>query len=157
MTKLSEFCSVHAFDVGVITLKSNSFAITGLYFGAHEPTAAVPDLHYRAAAELEQYFAGSLRDFTVPIKLHGTPFQLAVWQELLKIPYGETRSYKDIACAIGKPKATRAVGGANHNNPISIIVPCHRVIASDGTLGGYGGGLDIKRRLLELEKRSAAV
>ena len=117
----------------------------------------MPDLHYRAVAELEQYFAGSLRDFTVPIKLHGTPFQLAVWQELLKIPYGETRSYKDIALAIGKPKATRAVGGANHNNPISIIVPCHRVIASDGSLGGYGGGLDIKQWLLELEKHGAAV
>ena len=157
MIKLSEFCSVHDFDIGVITLKSNGFAITGLYFGAYEPTVTVPDVHYRAASELEQYFAGTLRDFTVPVKLHGTPFQLAVWQELLKIPYGETRSYKDIACAIGKPKATRAVGGANHNNPISIIVPCHRVIASDGSLGGYGGGLDIKQRLLELEKHGAAV
>ena len=101
--------------------------------------------------ELEQYFAGKRREFTVPLDLRGTDFQLACWRELLKIPFGETRSYADIARAIGKPKAFRAVGMANHDNPVAIIVPCHRVVASGGGLCGYGGGLDIKQTLLELE------
>jgi O-6-methylguanine DNA methyltransferase len=102
-------------------------------------------------AELEEYFAGERREFTFPLDLRGTDFQLACWQALLAIPYGETRSYADIARAIGKPNAFRAVGMANNRNPIAIVVPCHRVIASDGTLCGYGGGLDVKRKLLELE------
>jgi O-6-methylguanine DNA methyltransferase len=101
--------------------------------------------------ELEEYFTGERRKFTFPLDLRGTDFQLACWRALLAIPYGETRSYADIARAIGKPNAFRAVGMANNRNPIAIVVPCHRVIASDGTLCGYGGGLDIKRRLLELE------
>ena len=103
------------------------------------------------AAELTEYFAGRRREFTFPLDLRGTPFQLACWRALLAIPYGETRSYADIARAVGKPQAFRAVGMANNRNPIAIVVPCHRVIASDGTLCGYGGGLDVKRRLLELE------
>jgi O-6-methylguanine DNA methyltransferase len=102
-------------------------------------------------AELEEYFAGKRREFTFPLDLRGTDFQLACWRALLAIPYGETRSYADIARAIGRPHACRAVGMANNRNPVAIVVPCHRVIASDGTLCGYGGGLDIKRRLLELE------
>lgn len=102
--------------------------------------------------ELEEYFAGKRKEFTVPIDLCGTPFQKMVWQELLKIPYGETRSYKDIAMAIDAPKAVRAIGGANHNNPIPIIVPCHRVIGSNGALVGYGGGLSVKEKLLALEQ-----
>jgi methylated-DNA-[protein]-cysteine S-methyltransferase len=101
--------------------------------------------------ELEEYFAGKRRDFTFPLDLRGTDFQLACWCALLAIPYGETRSYAYIARAVGKPNAFRAVGMANNRNPIAIVVPCHRVIASDGTLCGYGGGLDVKRRLLELE------
>lgn len=103
-------------------------------------------------SELEEYFAGNRKEFTVPIDLCGTPFQKMVWQELLKIPYGETRAYKDIAMAIDAPKAVRAIGGANHNNPIPIIVPCHRVIGSNGALVGYGGGLSIKEELLALEQ-----
>ncbi len=103
------------------------------------------------ANELAQYFAGKRREFTFPLDLRGTPFQLQCWHALLAIPYGETRSYADIARAVRKPQAFRAVGMANNRNPIAIIVPCHRVIASDGTLCGYGGGLDVKRRLLELE------
>ena len=101
--------------------------------------------------ELEEYFAGKRREFTFPLDLRGTDFQLACWRALLAIPYGETRSYADIARAVGKPNAFRAVGMANNRNPIAIVVPCHRVIASDGTLCGYGGGLEVKRKLLELE------
>ncbi|MGC2172840.1 MAG: methylated-DNA--[protein]-cysteine S-methyltransferase [Candidatus Sulfotelmatobacter sp.] len=100
---------------------------------------------------LEEYFAGRRREFTFPLDLRGTNFQLACWRALLAIPYGETRSYADIARAVDKPKAFRAVGMANNRNPVAIVVPCHRVIASNGTLCGYGGGLDVKRKLLELE------
>jgi methylated-DNA-[protein]-cysteine S-methyltransferase len=101
--------------------------------------------------ELEEYFGGRRREFTLPLDLRGTDFQLRCWRALLTIPYGETRTYADMARAIGKPKAFRAVGMANHDNPVAIIVPCHRVIASGGGLCGYGGGLDIKQKLLELE------
>jgi O-6-methylguanine DNA methyltransferase len=101
--------------------------------------------------QLEQYFAGKRREFTVPLDLRGTPFQLACWNALLDIPYGETRTYAEIARVVKRPQGFRAVGLANNRNPIVIIVPCHRVIASDGTLCGYGGGLDLKRKLLELE------
>ena len=101
--------------------------------------------------QLEEYFAGRRREFTFPLDLRGTEFQRACWQALLKIPYGETRTYADIARMVGRPRGFRAVGMANNRNPIAIVVPCHRVIASDGTLCGYGGGLDIKRKLLQLE------
>ncbi len=101
--------------------------------------------------ELGEYFAGQRRDFSFGLDLRGTDFQVACWNALLKIPYGETRSYADIARAVGQPRGFRAVGMANNRNPVAIVVPCHRVIASDGTLCGYGGGLDIKRKLLELE------
>ncbi len=101
--------------------------------------------------ELEEYFAGARKQFTFPLDLRGTDFQIACWRALVEIPYGETRTYADIARAVGKPNGFRAVGMANNRNPIAIVVPCHRVIASDGTLCGYGGGLEIKRKLLELE------
>jgi O-6-methylguanine DNA methyltransferase len=110
-----------------------------------------PRLMQPYVSELEEYLAGKRREFTFPLDLRGTDFQLACWRALLAIPYGETRTYADIARAVGKPNAFRAVGMANNRNPIAIVVPCHRVIASDGTLCGYGGGLDVKRRLLELE------
>lgn len=103
--------------------------------------------------ELGEYFAGQRRDFTFPLDLRGTEFQLKCWDALLQIPYGETRTYADIARAVGQPQGFRAVGSANHRNPIAIVVPCHRVIASNGTLCGYGGGLDRKRKLLDLEAR----
>ncbi len=102
--------------------------------------------------ELNQYFAGERREFSFPLDLRGTDFQLACWHALVKIPYGETRSYRDIAEAIGHPHAFRAVGMSNNRNPIAIVVPCHRVIASSGSLCGYGGGLDVKRHLLDLER-----
>ena len=102
--------------------------------------------------ELNEYFSGDRREFTMPLDLRGTAFQRACWQALLAIPYGETRSYAGIARAIGHPQAFRAVGMSNNRNPIAIVVPCHRVIASGGSLCGYGGGLDIKRKLLDLEQ-----
>ncbi len=108
-----------------------------------------------ATKQLDEYFAGKRREFTLPLSLHGTEFQEKVWRALLDIPYGEVCTYGDIARAVGKPKAFRAVGMANHNNPIAIIVPCHRVVAANG-IGGYGMGLDMKRALLRLEGNAAA-
>jgi len=104
--------------------------------------------------QLDEYFAGHRREFSFPLDLRGTGFQLACWHALLEIPYGETRSYREIAEAIGHPHAYRAVGMSNNRNPVAIVVPCHRVIASSGSLCGYGGGLDIKRKLLDMEQAS---
>jgi len=104
-----------------------------------------------AARQLRAYFAGALREFQLPLDMEGTDFQKRVWRQLTTIPYGETRSYRQIATAIGSPNAVRAVGAANGANPIAIVVPCHRVIGAGGKLVGYGGGLPLKRRLLELE------
>lgn len=106
----------------------------------------------QARRELEEYFAGRRREFTVPVRPRGTPFQLAVWSALRTIPYGSTRSYRDIAEQIGRAKATRAVGMANGSNPLPIVVPCHRVIGANGSLTGFGGGIETKRFLLELER-----
>lgn len=108
-----------------------------------------------AAAQLAEYFDGARRDFDVPLAPRGTGFQRLVWRELAKIPYGETRSYGELARALGRPAASRAVGAANGRNPISILVPCHRVIAGSGALTGYAGGLAAKRWLLEHEARWA--
>jgi methylated-DNA-[protein]-cysteine S-methyltransferase len=102
-------------------------------------------------SQLEEYFAGKRRDFTVPLDLRGTDFQKRCWEELLRIPFGEIRSYAEIARAVGRPNAYRAVGQANHYNPIAIVVPCHRVLAAGTMLGGYGGGLATKAFLLRLE------
>lgn len=107
-------------------------------------------------AQLAEYFAGARRAFDVPLDPLGTEFQLAAWRALCAIPYGTTRSYREQAAAIGRPKATRAVGAANGRNPIPIVVPCHRVIGADGSLTGFGGGIAIKQALLELEARSVA-
>ncbi len=105
-----------------------------------------------AIGQILEYLASERTDFDVPLDLRGTPFQRAVWDVLLKIPYGENRSYADVARAVGRPKAQRAVGSANNANPVSLIVPCHRVIAADGSLGGYGGGQELKARLLAMER-----
>ena len=105
-----------------------------------------------ATIQLDEYFQGKRTIFSLPFKLTGTPFQLAVWKELQNIPYGQTTSYKEIAQKINKPKACRAVGMANNKNPLPIIIPCHRVIGSNGKLIGYAGGLKLKNYLLELEK-----
>lgn len=106
-----------------------------------------------AREQLRGYFAGELKSFDLPLSPQGTPFQQQVWNELLKIPYGETISYGELAALLGNPKASRAVGLANGSNPIPIVIPCHRVIGADGRLTGYGGGLAIKEKLLALEKR----
>ncbi len=107
----------------------------------------------RVAHQLSEYFAGQRRVFDLPLALHGTEFQLAVWNELLRVPYGDTITYAELARRIGRPAAIRAVGAANGANPIPVIVPCHRVIGSDGTLTGYGGGIERKQWLLAHEGR----
>lgn len=104
--------------------------------------------------QLSEYFAGQRNVFSIPILPKGTAFQKLVWSALCEIPYGETCSYKDIACMIGNPNASRAVGMANNKNPIAIIIPCHRVLGKNGDLTGYAGGLEIKNKLLKLEKRN---
>jgi AraC family transcriptional regulator of adaptative response/methylated-DNA-[protein]-cysteine methyltransferase len=110
------------------------------------------DLLGQLEDELKRYFDGSLRNFAVPLDLKGTPFQKEVWGQLLKIPYGETRSYGEIAKVLGKPGASRAVGRANGDNYVAVVVPCHRVIEAGGGLRGYGGGLERKKYLLDLER-----
>ena len=116
-------------------------------------TGAAETLLDRAERELSEYFAGSRRDFTFPIAPAGTPFQQEVWSALRTIPYGETRTYGQIAASVGRPRACRAVGMANNRNPIAIVVPCHRVVGSSGALTGYAGGLDAKALLLRIECR----
>lgn len=105
-----------------------------------------------AIRQLKEYFAGKRIDFDLPLAPEGTEFQKSVWKRLREIPYGKTISYSELAKRVGNPKASRAVGSANGKNPIPIVIPCHRVIAADGTLGGFGGGLPVKRALLSLEK-----
>ena len=105
----------------------------------------------QAALELDEYFSGRRKTFTVPLSPHGTEFQLAVWKALRDIPYGQTRTYGEIAAAVGRPRAARAVGMANHDNPLLIFTPCHRVVGKNGALTGFACGLEVKRRLLELE------
>ena len=140
--------------VGDILVKADDEALLYLAFAdgrGHERTETTP-LIGELFAQLDEYFAGQRREFDMPLKMYGTIFQQAVWAALMQIPYGRTVSYGQLAAMIGRPSASRAVGGANHNNPISIIVPCHRVVGSTGKLTGYGGGLDKKAFLLELEK-----
>ena len=109
-----------------------------------------------AVRQLREYFAGKRREFDLPLDAGGTEFQRSVWRRLGEIPYGETISYGELARRVGNPKASRAVGSANGKNPIPIVIPCHRVIAGDGTLGGFGGGLPTKETLLALEKKASA-
>jgi methylated-DNA-[protein]-cysteine S-methyltransferase len=141
--------------IGTLTLVKTSGVLTGLYMGDARAELLGPraDSGFEDVVEqLEEYFARKRTMFTVPIAPMGTTFQQRVWTELTTIPYGETRSYGQLADAIGNRSAMRAVGAANGRNPISIIVPCHRVIGSNGTLVGYGGGLERKRFLLDLER-----
>jgi methylated-DNA-[protein]-cysteine S-methyltransferase len=143
-------------DIGEIGIAENGQAITNIYFqGESVPKDMVlneTNLIKEAAKQLNSYFAGELRTFELPLAPEGTEFMRSVWKALCEIPYGKTFSYKDIAQNIGNPKAVRAVGNANNRNPIPIIIPCHRVIGSNGKLVGYGGGLVIKKYLLDLEK-----
>ncbi|MFF4501128.1 methylated-DNA--[protein]-cysteine S-methyltransferase [Streptomyces sp. NPDC001401] len=147
---------------GPLTLVAEDGTLCGLYMTdqRHRPpeeTFGLRDdtLFDESEEQLKAYFAGELKEFTVELRLHGTPFQRSVWDQLRKIPYGETRSYGDLADALGNPSASRAVGLANGRNPIGIIVPCHRVVGANGSLTGYGGGLDRKQRLLDFESAAA--
>lgn len=140
--------------LGQMALAEESGALTRLFL----PGEGIPRLVSRETPllskgrdEILAYLRGERRSFDLPLDPMGTPFQQAVWAELRRIPYGETRSYAQVAAGIGKPRAVRAVGQANHRNPLPIFIPCHRVIGASGKLTGYGGGLDLKEKLLELE------
>ena len=143
--------------IGRIGITEDGKGISDLFFSEQHNNVAGKEqdtpLLQSASAQLNEYFNGKRWDFDLPLSLKGTAFQLAVWNALLTIPYGQTRSYKDIAEQISSPRAYRAVGMANNRNPVSIIVPCHRVVGSDGSLVGYGGGIQVKEFLLRLEQR----
>jgi methylated-DNA-[protein]-cysteine S-methyltransferase len=166
-TRTPEFTqSVVASPIGPLTLVAAGRTLAGVYLDAQRHLPAIvadagpasrdgPDAAPLAAAasQLAEYFAGQRTQFDLPIEMAGTDFQRRVWAALREIPYGETVSYGELARDLGKAAASRAVGLANGKNPVSIIVPCHRVVGSDGSLTGYGGGLDRKRFLLDLEQR----
>lgn len=145
---------------GPVRIDWQDDAVTGLHIVTHEDHEHDGDgepttLTDRTFDELERYFAGELREFTVPIAFtFGTPFQRAVWHALRQIPYGQTRTYAQIAQAVGRPKAVRAVGSANNRNPLPFIVPCHRVVGANGNLVGYAYGVEMKRALLLMEMRA---
>lgn len=145
--------------IGRIGLSAAGDCITGVFFGGADFAAPLgarceqtPPIR-RAYEQLQEYFQGIRTEFDVPLALRGTDFQTSVWKALSGIPYGQTRTYAQIAAQIGRPKACRAVGAANHRNPLAIFVPCHRVVGASGALTGYAGGLAAKRYLLELEAR----
>lgn len=147
--------------IGELLLVGDGVALHGLYMQeAPRPMALEPGWGADRGAfadvrrQLGEYFAGARTAFDVPLAVAGTPFQCAVWRGLRQVPYGETISYGELARRVGRPSAARAVGLANGRNPISVIVPCHRVIGADGRLTGYGGGIERKRLLLELEARA---
>ena len=157
MNALTTWTTTIDSPVGPLLLTSDGTSLTRLLFAADpdpawstEPCLVLED----AVRQLEEYFAGERRDFDLPLDPAGTPFQLTVWAALRDIPYAETINYGQLAGRVGNPNASRAVGLANGRNPISIVVPCHRVIGADGSLTGYGGGLDRKRALLALERRT---
>lgn len=137
--------------VGPIELAEVNGHITRLQLRRCEAAGKESDVLREAACQLNAYFGGKIHRFDLPLAPEGTPFQMAVWQALREIPYGATRSYKEIAASVGCEKGFRAVGMANNRNPILIMIPCHRVIGADGSLVGYGGGLEVKKFLLRLE------
>ncbi len=143
-------------DLGRIGITEKDGRITNVYIAEDELPKDMQlcetPLLKEAVKQLKSYFAGELKEFTLPLEPYGTDFMKRVWAALCEIPYGRTASYGNIAEKIGKPKAARAVGLANNRNPIPIFIPCHRVIGTDGSLTGYRGGLELKRKLLELEK-----
>ena len=162
MDATTSFTTVDS-PLGPLLLVGRHGALTGRYLGAHEkspptdPAWVEDDVPFKdVAQQLDEYFAGDRTDFDVEVDLAGTPFQLEVWQALQAIPYGETISYAELARRIGRPAAVRAVGSANGRNPVSIIVPCHRVIGADGSLTGYGWGTTNKAWLLDHERASMA-
>ena len=145
--------------IGVLKIKEENNCIVGVHLLTEseevwhtEEECKCSHLLTTTCKQLEEYFSGARTQFTIPIAYpHGTPFQHSVWNALRDIPYGETRSYEDIAVAIGNPKAVRAIGQANTRNPILMLVPCHRVINKNGTIGGFGCGVEVKKQLLQLE------
>lgn len=142
-------------EIGTIKISEKNGKIIGLGFSDYKKENEIEketDAIRKTYLQLKEYLSGKRKNFDIEIEMIGTEFQKKVWKELLNIPYGETRSYKDIAIAIGNGKACRAVGNANNKNPIAIIVPCHRVVGSNGSMTGYAGGLDIKEKLLKIEK-----
>jgi methylated-DNA-[protein]-cysteine S-methyltransferase len=145
--------------IGTVTLAASGKGLSLLSFRAEAPRGAIErESELRPyARQLEEYFRGERTSFDVPLDLNGTQFQKDCWNALIAIPYGATRSYADQARTIGRPGAFRAVGQANHCNPIAIIVPCHRVIGAGGKLTGYGGGLHVKEWLLDLERRGSGL
>ena len=157
--KLTQLYTTIPSPFGEILLVCNDRGLTHLNFqeGTHPLSLDSDwqkdnDAFTETCAQLDAYFAGELREFDLPLAPQGTPFQLAVWQALQTIPYGRTLTYSQLAQQINKPKAVRAVGAANGRNPIPVIIPCHRVIGADGSLTGYGGGIQIKEALLSLEQ-----
>ena len=141
-------------EIGIIGIRENSKSITDIYFSKVDSNDNIEetDLIKECFKQLKEYFEGNRVKFDLPLDARGTEFQKKVWNELLNIPYGETKSYRDIAVAIGNEKACRAIGMANNKNPIPIIIPCHRVSGSNGKLVGYAGGLNVKEKLLNIEK-----
>lgn len=147
--------AIYPLSIGNVAIRQQGACITSIQLATHLVEAVVEQptpLTDQAAAQLEAYLAGRRTTFDFAYSGWGTPFQEKVWSALCQIPYGETRSYKEIATAIGMPKASRAVGAANRQNPLLFVVPCHRVIAANGTLSGYAAGVELKQRLLTLEK-----
>ena len=144
--------------IGRLLILANNDGLAAIHFAPTSGAHAIAE-HWTqggsmvddAARQLGEYFAGTRRSFDLPLAPKGTPFMTSVWNELVRIPYGATTSYGELARRLGKPKAARAIGSANGKNPIPIVVPCHRVIGANGTLTGFAGGLDVKRQLLELE------
>jgi len=142
--------------VGCVTVASSAKGLSFLGFGNSVPADAIIDRAANSAylEQISEYFQGTRTSFDFPLDVKGTTFQLAVWNALTHIPYGETRAYGEIAKSIGKPGAARAVGMANHDNPIAVVIPCHRVVGQNGALTGYAGGLELKQKLLSIEKRT---
>lgn len=148
-------------EIGPVYLTATDRGLTGVHFQKpgsssvtnHKVNSPAAEILKRAQNQLAEYLAGNRQEFDLPLEFEGTEFQNRVWKELMRIPYGATCSYAQLASRIENEKAVRAVGSANGRNPLGIIIPCHRVINSDGGLGGYAGGLEMKARLLELEKR----
>lgn len=142
-------------EIGNIKISEKNGKIIGLGFSDYKKEKEIEketDNIRKTYIQLKEYLSGKRKNFDIEIEMIGTDFQKKVWKELLNIPYGQTRSYKDIAIAIGNEKSCRAVGNANNKNPIAIIVPCHRVVGSNGSMTGYAGGIDIKEKLLKIEK-----
>lgn len=165
---MTSLCSYdYQSPIGILEITGDEHNIISILFRDEEPDGVdqkasnlgaclcevAPEPINRCVIQLNEYFAGNRSEFDLPLSPLGTPFQMKVWKQLQKIPHGKTRSYKDIATSIRNPKAVRAVGGANGKNPITIVIPCHRVVTNDGKIGGYGGGIWRKEWLLEHERK----